>query len=133
MSNFVPGNYDLRTVLIFCYHLKKHRIVTGDEGEKAVYNFINSNEKKYITTLITENAARELTPPMIMEFVANIFHPWLFDKKIPLPVVLYVIYTAICHHITMALSDFCFINQIILMALFLQLMDVTMFHPLKQA
>ena len=23
MSNFVPGNYDLRTVLIFCYHLKK--------------------------------------------------------------------------------------------------------------
>ena len=23
MSNFVPGNYDLRTALIFCYHLKK--------------------------------------------------------------------------------------------------------------
>jgi len=21
--NFVPGNYDLRTTLIFCYHLKK--------------------------------------------------------------------------------------------------------------
>ena len=23
MSNFVPGNYNLRTALIFCYHLKK--------------------------------------------------------------------------------------------------------------
>ena len=23
MSNFVPGNYDLRAALIFCYHLKK--------------------------------------------------------------------------------------------------------------
>ena len=24
MSNFVPGNYDLRTAFIFCYHLKKN-------------------------------------------------------------------------------------------------------------
>ena len=23
MWNFVPGNYDLRTALIFCYHLMK--------------------------------------------------------------------------------------------------------------
>ncbi|KMQ88832.1 tigger transposable element-derived protein 6-like protein, partial [Lasius niger] len=141
------------------------------KGEKTVYNFINSNEKECITTLMTGNAAGELFPPMIMisckrmpasivaampeswglgksdngwmtaesfyEFVANIFHPWLLDKKIPLPVILYV--DGHSSHITMALSDFCSINQIILVALYpnsthiLQPMDVAMFHPLKKA
>ena len=41
MSNFVPGNYDLRTALIFCYHLKKtaeesHRMLVEDYGENAL-------------------------------------------------------------------------------------------------
>ena len=41
MSNFVPGNYDLRTALIFCYHLKKtaagsHRILAEAYGEHAL-------------------------------------------------------------------------------------------------
>ena len=41
MSNFVPGNYDLRTALIFCYHLKKtaaesHRILVEAYGEHAL-------------------------------------------------------------------------------------------------
>jgi len=40
MSNFVPGNYDLRTALIFCYHLKKiaaesHRMLVEAYGEHA--------------------------------------------------------------------------------------------------
>jgi len=40
MSNFVPANYDLRTALIFCYHLKKtaaesHRMLVGAYGEHA--------------------------------------------------------------------------------------------------
>ena len=39
MSNFVPRNYDLRTALIFCYHLKKttaesHRMLV-EAGEHA--------------------------------------------------------------------------------------------------
>ena len=38
MSNFVPGNYDLRTALIFCYHLKKtaaesHRMLVEAYGD----------------------------------------------------------------------------------------------------
>jgi len=38
MSNFVPGNYDLR---IFCYHLKKtaaesHRMLVEAYGEHAL-------------------------------------------------------------------------------------------------
>ena len=41
MSNFVPGNYDLRTTLIFCYHLKKtaaksHRMLVEAYGEHAL-------------------------------------------------------------------------------------------------
>ena len=41
MSNFVSGNYDLRTALIFCYHLKKtaaesHRMFVKAYGEHAL-------------------------------------------------------------------------------------------------
>ena len=41
MSNFVPGNYDLRTALIFCYDLKKtaaesHRMLVEAYGEHAL-------------------------------------------------------------------------------------------------
>jgi len=41
MSNFVPGNYDLRIALIFCYHLKKtaaesHRMLVEAYGEHAL-------------------------------------------------------------------------------------------------
>jgi len=43
MSNFVPGNYDLRTALIFCHHLKKtaaesHRMLVKAYGEHALVN-----------------------------------------------------------------------------------------------
>ncbi|QQP57921.1 Transposase [Caligus rogercresseyi] len=48
MSSFVPTNYDLRTALLFCFHLKKtavesHRIVSGDE--KLIY-FENPKRNK---------------------------------------------------------------------------------------
>ena len=41
MSNFVPGNNDFRTALIFCYHLKKiaaesHRMLVEAYGEHAL-------------------------------------------------------------------------------------------------
>jgi len=41
MSNFEPGNYDLRTALIFCYYLKKtaaesHRMLVEAYGEHAL-------------------------------------------------------------------------------------------------
>ena len=41
MSNFMPGNYYLRTALIFCYHLKKtaaesHRMLVEAYGEHTL-------------------------------------------------------------------------------------------------
>ena len=41
MSSFVPTNYDLRTSLVFCYHLKKtaaesHRMLVEAYGEHAL-------------------------------------------------------------------------------------------------
>ena len=41
MSNFVPGNYDLRIALILCYHLKitaveSHRMLVEVYGEHAL-------------------------------------------------------------------------------------------------
>ena len=41
MSSFVPTNYNLRTALVFCYHLKKtvaesHRILVEAYGEHAL-------------------------------------------------------------------------------------------------
>lgn len=36
------------------------------KGDKAIYNFINSDEKECITTLVTGNAAGILAPPMVM-------------------------------------------------------------------
>lgn len=41
MSSFVPNNYDLRTALVFCYHLKKsaaesHRMLVDAYGEHAL-------------------------------------------------------------------------------------------------
>ena len=43
MSSFVPTNYNLRTALIFCYHLKKtaaesHRMLVEAYGEHAFGN-----------------------------------------------------------------------------------------------
>lgn len=41
MSNFVPTNYDMRTALLFCFHLKKsaaesHRMLVEAYGEHAL-------------------------------------------------------------------------------------------------
>ena len=41
MSSFVPTNYDLRTALVFCYHLKKaaaesHRMLIESYGKHAL-------------------------------------------------------------------------------------------------
>lgn len=36
------------------------------KGEKAVYNFVNNDEKDCFTTFITSNAADQLPPPMIV-------------------------------------------------------------------
>lgn len=44
----------------------KENKVLVHKGEKAVYNFINNDEKECLTTLIMCNAAGDLPPPMVV-------------------------------------------------------------------
>ncbi|KAF2889101.1 hypothetical protein ILUMI_17072, partial [Ignelater luminosus] len=74
---------------------------------------------------------------MTFEYVANIFNPWLSENEIPRLVLFFV--DGHASHLSMDLSNFCTEYQIILFALYsnatyvLQPMDVTVFHPLKNA
>jgi len=56
MSNFVPGNYDLQTALIFCYHWKKtaaesHRMLVEAHGEHAL------GKSQYLSSLKNSKVA----------------------------------------------------------------------------
>jgi len=58
MSNFVPGNYDLRITLIFCYHLKKtaaesHRKLVEAYGELLVNHSALSGLKNSKMAILT--------------------------------------------------------------------------------
>lgn len=76
-----------------------------------------------------------MTGETFFEYVTNVLHPWIIQKNIPLPVILFL--DGHKSHITKHLSEFCAGNQIELIALFpnathiLQPMDVALFHPLK--
>ncbi|KAJ8916360.1 hypothetical protein NQ315_005057 [Exocentrus adspersus] len=76
-----------------------------------------------------------MTGQSFYEFITNIFHKFLIENKIQLPVVLFV--DGHASHLTMELSNFCIENKIELIALYpnathiLQPMDVAIFHPLK--
>ncbi|CAK1586979.1 unnamed protein product [Parnassius mnemosyne] len=69
------------------------------------------------------------------EYFTNIFHPWLIEKNIELPVLFFL--DGHGSHLTTHLSDFCAKNGIELIALYpnsthiLQPMDVAVFRPLK--
>lgn len=76
-----------------------------------------------------------MTGELFFEYIANIFHPWLLENNIELPVVLFI--DGHTSHLTLALSDFCSDHGIILVALYpnathiIQPMDVGLFHALK--
>lgn len=76
-----------------------------------------------------------MTGETFFEYFANVFHPWLVEKKIEFPVIVFC--DGHSSHLTMALSEFCKKNRIELVALYpnatqiLQPMDVAVFHPLK--
>jgi hypothetical protein len=76
-----------------------------------------------------------MTSATFFEYIANIFHPWLINQKITLPVVLFV--DGHSSHLTYSLSEFCSENGIHLVALhpnathIIQSMDVAVFRPLK--
>lgn len=71
------------------------------------------------------------------EYVANNFEPWLTQKNIRRPVILYT--DGHSSHLTLQLSQFCSTHGIILIALYpnatniIQPLDVSFFKPLKTA
>lgn len=76
------------------------------------------------------------TAESFLDWMKQIFCPWIKDFQIVLPVILYV--DGHSSHMSIQLSDFCRDNQIILIALYpnathiLQPMDVAVFGPLKK-
>lgn len=77
-----------------------------------------------------------MTGPLFFEFITNVFHPFLLEKKIPLPVIVFI--DGHASHLTLHTSKFCKENGIILVALLpnsthlLQPMDVAVFRVLKE-
>lgn len=121
-------------------------LVTGSaSGEVApttcVYKY------KRIPQDIAENFPKEwglgktdsgwMTCEAFFEFIADIFHPWLLQKQITFPVILFV--DGHASHLCLQTSQFCEKNGIILVALLpnathiLQPMDVAVFRSLKEA
>ncbi|XP_044580939.1 uncharacterized protein LOC123262671 [Cotesia glomerata] len=78
-----------------------------------------------------------MTAKNFYEYIANVFYPWLIDKKIKLPIILYI--DGHSSHITLPLSEFCREKKIILIALYpnsthiLQPLDVALFRTFKMA
>lgn len=76
-----------------------------------------------------------MTQESFFEYVANIFHPWLVNNNVKMPIILFV--DGHTSHLTLQLSKFCKENGIILVSLFpnsthiLQPLDVAVFHSLK--
>ncbi|KAF2889357.1 hypothetical protein ILUMI_16816 [Ignelater luminosus] len=134
---------------------KEIKSLMGKGDDKNAYNFTSNNDEECLTCLITANAAGAILSPSLMpkewtigksdsgwmtsqsfyEFVANIFHPWLLQNNIPLPVIFFI--NGLSSHLTMKFGEFCVNNQIELVALYpnstqiLQPLDVAVFHPLK--
>lgn len=78
-----------------------------------------------------------MTHESFLEYVQNVFYPWLVMNRIEFPVILYV--DGHSSHISLALSEFCAEKKIVVITLFpnsthfLQPCDVALFHPLKAA
>ncbi|KAJ8944419.1 hypothetical protein NQ314_009481 [Rhamnusium bicolor] len=77
-----------------------------------------------------------MTNQTLYENITGVFYPWLVERKIQFPIVLYL-NGHVSHLTTLPLSKFCIEKRIELVALypnsthFLQPMDVALFHPLK--
>lgn len=76
-----------------------------------------------------------MTGQTFFEYISNVFYPWLVQKGVKFPIILYL--DGHASHLTMPLSEFCTTKKIEIVALypnathFLQPMDVSLFHPLK--
>lgn len=76
-----------------------------------------------------------MTGETFYEYMTNVFHPWILNNNIPLPVLFFL--DGHASHINLHLSQFCKENGIILTAFYpnathcLQPLDVGVFHPIK--
>jgi len=100
---------------------------------------------KRMSKLVAERAPKDwclgksdngwMTRELFYEYMVNTFHPWLTEKEIPRPVI--VFFDGHVSHLTYHLSQFCKDNQIELVILYpnathlIQPLDVGIFKPLK--
>lgn len=98
------------------------------------YNISEDNPKSWF---ISGSQKGWMTAINFYEYVVNCFYPWLLEKKIEFPVILYV--DSHSSHLTLQLVNFCQTNNIELVALYpnathiLQPLNVAVFHPVKTA
>nr|XP_049693639.1 uncharacterized protein LOC126054037 [Helicoverpa armigera] len=101
--------------------------------------------KRYVPSYITANMPKGwgmghsdsgwMTSETFYEYITNVFHPWLKEKGIQMPVVLFL--DGHSSHININLSEYCKEHEIILIAFYpnathrLQPLDVGVFYPLK--
>lgn len=101
--------------------------------------------KRYVPSHITVNIPKGwgmghsdsgwMTSEAFYEYITNVFHPWLKEKGIQMPVVLFL--DGHSSHININLSEYCKEHGIILTAFYpnathrLQPLDVGVFYPLK--
>lgn len=77
-----------------------------------------------------------ITGEVFFEYIANVFHPWLIENNIKLPIILFL--DGHKSHLTLHLSTFCDQSGIIIVALkpnathVIQPLDVSVFGPLKK-
>jgi hypothetical protein len=76
-----------------------------------------------------------MTTGSFFEYICNIFEPWLVERNIVRPIILFL--DGHASHLTIELSDFCVSHQIEVIPLYpnathvLQPLDVGLFHPVK--
>jgi len=130
----------------------KGETILSIRREKNVYEVCGNNDKQQITVLVNISADVVVAPTMLVfsekqmpksitgetffEYVANVFYPWLIEKKIQLPVILF--FDGHVSHLTYHLSTFCMDKRIHIIAFYpntthiQQPLDVAIIGPLKK-
>ena len=128
----------------FSKNLSVH-IVANASGELAtpmvVYNYQRMPEKVYENLsqlwFCRKSDSEGMTPENLFDYVTKCFYPWLVERQVKFPVLLFL--DGKVPNLTLTLSDFCWKNKIELVALqpnasfVLQPLEVKLFPLLKHA
>lgn len=123
-------------------HTNRHECLTvlfgGCASGKAVPPLLVYNCKK-ISPAIWQSAPNawglgindtgRMTARTFLEYITNVFHPWLVANDVKLPVMLFV--DGSCPYITVTLTQFCLLHGIELIAILPEAVDVI--HPIGEA